>query len=134
LNEDAVKNAKYNALLNKVENATFHQSNLFNEVDGKFDSILFNPPYLPTEREDRIKDDKLNLALDGGKTGRETLDKFLYSFSDYLKPKGRLLLVHSSLNGVEQTKKVLNKKYSVRNMQTSDFFFEKLYLLRINRK
>ncbi len=50
--------------------------NLFEPVkDRKFDVILFNTPYLPTEN-DEVLDDNLNYAFDGGLDGRKVIDFF----------------------------------------------------------
>jgi len=132
VNPDAVKCASENAKLNKIKNAKFMESDLFSELDKKekFDFILFNPPYLPTKKEDRVMG-KLNLALDGGRSGRRVLDRFLEEFEKYLKPRGQLLLIHSSLNNHKKTIKILDKKkFKVEILETKSFFFEKLYLLK----
>ena len=42
---------------------------------GLFDLIVFNPPYLPTQPEERI-DDWLEYALDGGVDGRAVITRF----------------------------------------------------------
>lgn len=42
----ALKIAKDNARLNKIKNIHFKQSNLFSKVQGKFDLIISNPPYV----------------------------------------------------------------------------------------
>ena len=48
LNHSAVQNAAYNARHNLIKNAYFQHSDLFSKVSNvRFDSILFNPPYLP---------------------------------------------------------------------------------------
>jgi len=100
----------------------------------KFDYILFNPPYLPTTKSDKIKG-KLNLALDGGKDGRKVLDRFLKEFDRYLKPGGKIYLVHSSLSNWEKTKMILKKKgFGAKILEEQAFFFEKIYLLRIVKK
>ena len=48
INAEAVKCARQNAETNGIRNAKFAVSDLFEGVNGKFDGILFNPPYLPT--------------------------------------------------------------------------------------
>ena len=45
------------------------RTDLIAGICGIFDLVLFNPPYLPTQSEERI-DDWLEYALDGGVTGR----------------------------------------------------------------
>ncbi|MDV2480532.1 methyltransferase [Methanoculleus sp. Wushi-C6] len=72
------------------------RTDLFAGLSGPFDLILFNPPYLPTAPEERI-DDWLEYALDGGPTGRVTIEKFAADVGRVLSPFGRVLLLVSSL-------------------------------------
>ena len=66
-------------------------SDLFSNVNGQFDLILFNPPYLTsTTLEDR--------TVDGGKKGAEITMKFLGNLEKHLKPGGSALLMVSSQN------------------------------------
>jgi len=66
-------------------------SDLFSGVAARFDVILFNPPYLPS---DEIQDH----AVDGGRRGRRLIDRFLRDLSLHLKKDGFALLLVSSLN------------------------------------
>jgi len=77
------------------------RSNLFAGIRGTFDLILFNPPYLPTQPEERI-DDWLEYALDGGKNGRGVIERFAAEAGRALAPEGRILLLISSLTGLEE--------------------------------
>lgn len=135
INRIAVVCAKKNAYHNKITNVTFKLSNLFSKLEGmRFDHILFNPPYLPTDKETRISDKKLNQAFDGGPEGRKVLDRFLKDFDKFLKPKGTVLIVQSSLNDFDRTEEILREKgFHVKILETESFFFEKLYLLRITK-
>ncbi|HJJ29188.1 MAG TPA: methyltransferase, partial [Methanocorpusculum sp.] len=72
-----------------------------------FDLILFNAPYLPTAPEERV-DDWLEYALDGGADGREPLRRFLPQAVLHLAPKGRILLLISSLTSVEEVVSLAN--------------------------
>ena len=74
------------------------QSDLFAGIRGTFNLILFNPPYLPTQPEERI-DDWLEYALDGGDTGRVVIERFAAEVGRVLAPDGRILLLISSLTG-----------------------------------
>ncbi|MDO9323847.1 MAG: class I SAM-dependent methyltransferase, partial [Methanoregula sp.] len=74
------------------------RNNLFAGIRGTFDLILFNPPYLPTQPEERI-DDWLEYALDGGETGRMVIERFAADAGRVLAPDGRILLLISSLTG-----------------------------------
>jgi len=61
-----------------------------------FTLILFNPPYIPTDPDERI-DDWLEYALDGGADGRVPLARFLVHIPDVLAPGGRIMILISSL-------------------------------------
>jgi len=74
---------------------------LFSGLRGSFDLILFNPPYLPTQPEERI-DDWLEYALDGGATGRDVIERFAAGVGGVLAPGGRILLLVSALTGIAE--------------------------------
>jgi len=77
--------------------------NLVDPIHGTFDLVIFNPPYLPTEPHERI-DDWLEYALDGGKTGRDTIEQFAADVPRVLGQGGRVLLLISSLTRPENVK------------------------------
>ena len=84
------ENAKRNGIrLTPVE------SDLFARIDGLFDLIVCNPPYL-TEQEMRGMEDSLRyeprVALDGGKDGLDFYRRIRNEYRDYLKPGGSMLL------------------------------------------
>lgn len=84
------------------------RADLFAGIRGLFDLLLFNPPYLPTAPEDRI-DDWLEYALDGGPTGRDSIQKFASGVGDVLAPGGRILLLVSELTGVQEVRDVFGR-------------------------
>lgn len=132
INPDAVKTSKDNAQKNNSK-AEFIESDLFSKISGKFDVILFNPPYLPTNEEDRVRGE-LNRAFDGGADGRAVLSRFLAIFAEYLEPNGSLFLVQSSLNGLEETKSILEKQgFKTEIIDRQEFFFEKLFLIKASK-
>jgi len=95
----------------------------------KFDTILFNPPYLPTDPKHK------DVALDGGKKGYELICKFLHGCKRFLKPKGKILLVFSSLTGKEKLDKFLLENYwKYRLLEKKHVFFEDLYLYLIENE
>lgn len=135
VNPEAVRCARENAARNGIKNAAFAGGDLFSAVpEGKkFDAILFNPPYLPTDESERLRG-PLNRAFDGGKDGRAVLDRFLSEFGAHLSPGGALLLVQSSLNGPEKTRARLEGMgYSVETVSEKAFFFERLCVLRARK-
>jgi release factor glutamine methyltransferase len=106
INPEALNCATKNLITNRRYNIELREGNLFEPVsDEKFDIIIFNTPYLPTE-EDEGNDGDLEAAWDGGIDGREIIDPFLESVKAYLNPEGRLQMVQSSLS---DEKKTLNK-------------------------
>lgn len=77
------------------------QSNLVEAFESStFDGVLFNPPYLPMDEPQDAGDWELR-ALSGGSDGRAVIDPFLEDVGRVLVPDGRVLLLLSSLTGVE---------------------------------
>ncbi|AIU69567.1 protoporphyrinogen oxidase [Thermococcus eurythermalis] len=104
INPIAVELARENARINNIKNVEFRVSDLFENVSGKFDVITFNAPYLPGEPEEPI-----DFALVGGERGREVLDRFIQEVPRYLKPRGTVQIVQSSITGVEETLRKLRE-------------------------
>ncbi len=126
---EAIACASENARKNGIRNARFLVSDFFSSVQGRFDAMMFNPPYLPTEYNERVAG-SLNLAFDGGKDGRKVLDRFLKEFDSHMNPGGTLLLLQSSLNGPRKTRSALEKLgYKVRLIGRQDFFFESIWVV-----
>ena len=109
------------------------RTDLFKGLKGKFDLILFNPPYLPTSEEEKV-DGWINYAYDGGPTGRNTINRFMEDLKDHLKAEGRALLLVSSANGIDE---VLSKATAegFEAAETDDeperFFFEQLHIFKL---
>lgn len=107
---------------NKGLNVFF--SNLFSKVEGKFEVIFFNPPYLP---ENKIEDEESKLATTGGKNGSEVMNKFLKGVREYLGPNGRVFVLTSSLTkGIKwpQSKRAI--------VGEKKLFFERLLVWELN--
>ena len=104
LNPFAIRIAKSNAELNRVsDKMAFLQADLFTALhsNAKFDVILFNAPYLPSEEGEASS--WIGRSWAGGASGREVVDRFIKTVAGYLKPNGRVLLMQSTLTGVEET-------------------------------
>jgi len=98
---------------------------------GPFDVILFNPPYLPTAPEERIAD-WLEYALDGGKSGRAVIFRFLSDAHRILGPQGRILLLVSSITGLcEVLGMAKDYGYVAEVIGEQDVEDEILYVLRL---
>lgn len=103
-------------------------------VKGKFDIIIFNPPYLPEIKEkiagDKITKNWINVALDGGDDGRRIISRFLEEAGSRLVDNGRILMVVSSLAGIDEVKaKMRSLNYIVEEKGQERFMFEKLAVL-----
>lgn len=97
-------------------------------IKGKFDMIIFNPPYLPTL--EGAKRDWIDIALDGGHNGREIIFRFLDDALSHLVENGRVLIVVSSLTGMEEVKlKMKALDYAVVEKGRESFMFEQLVVL-----
>lgn len=109
------------------------RTDLFTGLCGPFDLILFNPPYLPTTPEERI-DDWLEYALDGGPTGRVTIEKFVADAGRVLSPFGRILLLVSSLTDLDEVRKLFARHGFVSFVVDTEVLEdETLYVLRAMR-
>ncbi len=107
------------------------RSDLFGGIKGRFDLILFNPPYLPTQKSER-SDQWINYALDGGESGRETIGRFLAHLADHLRPGGRALLLISSLTGPAEVEGMAEAAgLASERVASKGCFFERLMVLRI---
>lgn len=100
----------------------FFQSDLFNNIKEKFDTIIFNPPYLPQEL--KLKD----LTIEGGKKGYEAIERFLNEVNNFLKPDGIILMVFSSLTRKEKVEEFIkNNLLEFEELEKVHIFFEDVY-------
>lgn len=88
----ATENARITKLQEKVK---FLQSNLFEQVSGRFDLIVSNPPYIPTAQLTGLSAEvqqEPRLALDGGEDGLVVIRQIVQLAGDYLNPRGVLAM------------------------------------------
>ncbi|MFA5105756.1 MAG: HemK2/MTQ2 family protein methyltransferase [Candidatus Micrarchaeia archaeon] len=130
VNPDAVFAARRNAENNRVKNCEFFISDLFYALaNARFDTILFNPPYLPTEKSDKIKG-ALNMAVDGGFDGRKVIDRFLGLVKPHVAPGGSIVMLDSSLDNTDKTiESLVGMGFDVRVLQKVSVFFETLSVI-----
>lgn len=110
----------------KSRKIRFMQSDLFSKVKEKFDTILFNPPYLPEDI--RVRD----LTIEGGKKGYELLERFLGSANNFLNPDGIILIVFSSLTKKGKVEEFIRSNLlEFQELEKMHIFFEDLHVYRI---
>jgi len=137
INPGAVRCAKENARLNMVADKLFLvQGDLFAplRVGEKFDLILFNAPYLPSEPWEGST--WIERAWAGGADGRAVLDRFLQAFPRYLKADGRVLLMQSTLANLERTFQMLEAEGFKADVVAERKlpFFETILLIEARRR
>lgn len=123
INKQAIK------YINSVGIQAIH-SDLFSKIKGKYDLIIFNPPYLP---EDKREDLSSSLITSGGKIGDELTIRFLKQAKKRLEKSGIILIIISSLTPferIEKTIKELNLKFKI--IDSKKLFMEKISLLEIS--
>ena len=130
INFDACELARKNFAENGIENIEILWGNLFEVVENrKFDVILFNTPYLPTE-EDEVLDNTINYAFDGGLNGRKVIDLFLNEVKNHLNDGGIVQMIQSSLSGNDETLSKLDELGFIAEIAASEhFFFEDITLI-----
>ena len=98
----AVLTARLNARLNGVRVRAV-RGDLFAAVgDARFDAIVSNPPYVPAPTDD-LPTRGPERAWDAGRDGRALLDRVCAEAPAHLRPGGVVLLVHSSVCGIDLT-------------------------------
>ncbi|GCE40864.1 methyltransferase [Rhodococcus wratislaviensis] len=75
----------------------------------RFDLVVSNPPYVPAEN-DRVPVSGIARSWDAGKDGRAVLDRICLQVPDVLKAGGVLLLVQSTLSGIEKSGAMLEEQ------------------------
>jgi len=101
------------------------------DIEGKFnsfDTIIFNPPYLPQDKKDP------DVALDGGKKGYEIIRNFLRYSKKFLAKDGIILMIFSSFTDKEKVDSLIKKNgFSSEQLEKKHVFFEDIYCYKIKR-
>jgi release factor glutamine methyltransferase len=102
--------------------------------DDAFDTVAFNPPYLPTD-PDNEWDDWMERALSGGTSGRAVIGPFLDAVGRVLRPDGVVLLLVSSLTGFETVVDHAEAVgFDVSTVRQESYPFETLSILRLDAR
>jgi release factor glutamine methyltransferase len=115
----------YAARCAKANGIEVIRTDLFAGIKPKrqFDVIIFNPPYLPETKSTSW----LEKAWSGGRT---LIIRFLDEVQSYLRENGRLLLVISSITGIEAVEqKMRSAGFKVNRTAMERYFFEEIVVL-----
>jgi release factor glutamine methyltransferase len=128
LNQNAVNQLKQTIKDKYLSKITPIQSNLFENITGTFDLIIFNAPYLPQDKG--IED----LALYGGKKGYETIQEFLKQASSHMQQDGTILLLFSTLTNKPKVEELINNYlFEFKKIDSLKIAFEELYVYEIKK-
>jgi methylase of polypeptide subunit release factors len=93
INQSFIENAKLVANASGAHQIEFRQSDWFSNVNGNFDIVYSNVPYIPTGIGEGINTlTKYREVWDGGPDGGNEIRRILRDIPNFLTPGGRLLL------------------------------------------
>lgn len=96
ISENAIEIAEKNAINNNVEDKIkFVVSDMFKNIENKFDIIVSNPPYIETKEIEKLSKEVKNepiIALDGGNDGIKYYKIIADNYNKFLNIGGYLLL------------------------------------------
>jgi len=106
ISPEAIELAEKNAQLNGVEGKiSFIEGDWFARIDGEYDLIVSNPPYVPSAELERlakeVRDHEPRRALDGGADGLREITAIVTGARDHLRSGGSLLLEIADGQGSE---------------------------------
>ncbi|MGC8598564.1 MAG: HemK2/MTQ2 family protein methyltransferase [Thermoplasmata archaeon] len=125
IDDDAIEHMKDVVEREKIDVRVI-KSDLFDDVDGEFDTIIFNPPYLPGDADEDV-------AIYGGREGEEVIYRFLKDAYAHLKNEGSIFIILSSYNNVERMKERFNN-YEFRMLDRKNFFFHSIYVYELKKR
>ena len=116
ISEDALVVAKNNALENNCE-INFVKSDLFSNIDDKYDLIISNPPYISYDEQimDIVKKNEPHLALYAKNNGLYFYEEIIKNSSNYLNDKNIIAFEIGYLQANE-IKKMAHKYYPNSNI------------------
>ncbi|MCK5660915.1 MAG: methyltransferase [Methanosarcinales archaeon] len=105
------------------------RTDLFSGIKKKFHLVMFNTPYLPTEDDEKM-DGWINRAYDGGKSGTDITSRFIENVKEILTDSGSILIVTSSLAGVDDVSNMMQEAgFSANVVASKHYFFEDIVVL-----
>jgi len=122
VNRDAIDLTRNLMKSYKLDNhVEVHESNLFSffteqNIDIKFDLVIFNPPYVTTDEEEyssAIEKKDISAAWAGGKSGSEVIYDFIEKLGNFITfPDSAIYLLLSEENEYGKIQNLMKNKYS----------------------
>ncbi|MFO8110671.1 MAG: HemK2/MTQ2 family protein methyltransferase [Thermoplasmata archaeon] len=126
INEKAVLLTKINSEYNNIPLEDVRWSDMFLNIDGLWDVIIFNPPYLPN-----VKGYSKDPRWDGGIQGDETVIRFLESAYSYLRPGARVYFCSSDMAPLTRIYNTIEAGYFIIEQREKTFDFESIYVFAL---
>lgn len=99
ISKEAIEQININKKINNL-NIEVIESDLFENINDKFDVIISNPPYIPekTILSNSVLDYEPHLALFGGDDGNDLYKRIVKEYKSFLNPGGVILFEISEDN------------------------------------
>lgn len=127
ISSKALEVARQNAIDNQADDKiSFVESDMFCNIEGKYDIIVSNPPYIKTKDihhlDKEVRDYDPLVSLDGGEDGLKFYRIFAKKAGDYLKDNG-ILALECGAEQAEDVCMILGKNFEseiVKDLQGID--------------
>ena len=124
ISKKAIEVAKKNTLkiLKNSEQIKFIESNLFENINEKYDIVVTNPPYIKTEDIINLPKDvkrEPKIALDGGIDGLEFYKKIRKEIIKFLEPNGYLIM-EIGYNQKEEVERIYENSECIKDYNGND--------------
>jgi len=119
----AVECTRHNALRNDAK-VDVVRSDMFENVQGLFDVIAFNPPYVADES---TSTSWIERSWTGGREGSEVAIRFMEDVWKHLAPNGRVYMILSSLGGLTNILKASRERFQTEIIEEKHMFFESIF-------
>lgn len=121
ISEEALKVAKENAQLNNTD-ITFIKSDLFSNVNNKYDVIISNPPYIGSNDlvDEKVYKNEPHLALYGNNEGLEYFEKIIKQIPNYVNEKYIIGFEHGNKQQTQINNLILSNLNDVKTILDKD--------------
>jgi len=109
INKEAIKSLKETIKANKLEKIKAKFSNIFSNINKKFDTITFNPPFMYFKPKNNLEKAICNQNY-------KDLERFFKQVRKYLKKKGKIYMIFSDIGDINYLKRLIEKnkfKYKI---------------------